>query len=402
MDFPQEIIDLIIEACDIESVFTFIFVSKRYSRLFEAKSSSNYFKLPLPETLISINIENAPWVTEYTDVFKRRCLYQNKFTCIPGKYDMIKYIPFDHSKFKKSILRDQYTLISNERIILTFQNLKSIDLYYKITGRKKESVFCDVVSWHNIWEYELFCYHVDLLPVNVPSTCIYTKTFLTYERLEYLLSKKRFCVSWSYFVSLYDDLDMYKRVYQAHIENEIMPKFSLMQHVLGIKKETVKWMSSIGVKINEITHISPYHWELETVLYLYKRGILSHQTIWSLIESSTNFEVIYKQLIGKIPFPSLETLVQSCSHLKIIQAKFGLENREPNVEDMILALKYSDPKDSEFCGWLLSMGISKQKVINFIDSSNNEVEMNEYAVTWLFEESNAFLITTKVVIIEIL
>lgn len=326
--FPTEIIDLIVGACGIEDLYTFILVSKRYSRLFDAECSDNYFKFPPLETLIPVNSKIPSWVKNRKDTFRRKCFYQNRFTKVPDKYYSVKYISFDHPKFPKEILEDKRFLMLNEHNVFTHQNSRSINIYHNIVAERKNNFSYGYALQYNIWDYEVFCDYVNLTSDAIASY-VYDNVILTYERLEYLLSIKRLFVNWSHFITLYDDIDMYKRVYQAHIENNIIPELKPKHNILGVKKEMIKWILSTGINIKKDCFVTDRCWNIDTVLYLHKKGIFSHREVWTQIDRSSNFENIYQQLVGKIPFPNSKELTRNNVNSRIIVAKIALEKNGP-------------------------------------------------------------------------
>lgn len=293
--FPDEIIDLIVANTDIDFVATFILVCKRYLCLLD-KGQFLYMK----ETPFDC------YKNEYAKIYRNRALYQNPFTKIPSQRKMIKYIPFYHPKFDKSLLNKK-SLSKHKYAVRKLQDLKSIKIYNKIVRCEHMQDLRFVYNYN----YDVFCELVINPPTNETIPYIYNGAIFTHERLDFLLANKILCEKWDRFMIFSSELDMCKRIYQMHVDNEVRPMWTRhIQYILSVKVSMAEWMTSImyeGIDLCKINRSD--EWNVETVIYLYEKGVLSNTWIWENIPYSRNFgNILINSLSAKIPFPTLGRL----------------------------------------------------------------------------------------------
>lgn len=362
--FPDEIIDLIVANTNIDFVATFMLVCKKYLHLFDRKHKSQI--LYMKETPFD------GYKDKYEKLYRKWALYQNPFTKVSPK-KMIKYVPFGNPKFDKTLL-DKTFLSHNGHIIRGYQDLKSVNIYNKIIG--------DIDMWdlrfvYN-YNYDVFCELAINPPTRETISYVYNGSIYTRERMEFLLANKILCPVWDRFPLFGGDLDMYKKIYQMHIENGVHPIWQCyIRYILSINLPIVEWLIPItDEKINSEYINKSNIWKAENIVYLYERGILSDIWIWENVSYSASFEDSFIDLLStKIPFPSLEILFGADVHPKVIIAKCIKNSPMTTLKRLPRYSKYMPNRSFGIIiiykkASLGTLGLTKEDLIDLVTSSN--------------------------------
>lgn len=296
---PIDTIDLIVTFTKTRFVATFILVCKRYEHLLSYKKygTGEYFYYPLKETPLR---DPLP---ECIDVMRMRAIWQNPFTKIPGRYDMIRYIPFEHPKFDLTLLRKSF-LEDHKHEILLYQNSNSIRIHNVYALELHKISLNDL--FHS-YRYKVFVVSLKSSTIKSCANDIYNSCLYSLERLELLLANKILAKRWGRFLKLSDDVELYKRAYQIHVENGVNPRFAdhVYADLLSQGKPMVEWLITHVNRPNIIKLGAEIMWNVDTVIYLYKSGYLSSNWIWTNIEHSKNRQSIINIISEEIPRPQV-------------------------------------------------------------------------------------------------
>lgn len=320
--FPTEIVDLIVGNCSLEDLLTFILVSKRYSQIFTSpeRNSKKYF---YPLSFDNHFLKKG--VTEYYDrydnlsyIYRTQAKCRNKYTTKPSIEKMMRFVPFDHPQFKKDLLTKNMRKVYRKDI-LSFQDLRSIKSLIETTKLDEQEYSCCFYNPND----EVFEWGVEEYYKGVQGR-LYCKYFtLTYKRLEHLLSKKIFIPDWTSFLQVSNDLGMYKRVYQAHLDNGIDPILSnYFRTLIYINQDIAEWC----VNIWDITNLTGINigpsWNMETALYLAKRRILKHQFVWQYINRHGENEKYILELFKIICSDDARVLMEKGAQISVLKGYY--------------------------------------------------------------------------------
>lgn len=372
--FPIEIIDLIVANTDIDFVATYVFVCKRYSNMFSNKKQE--FNFPLKERPFEHHKD------DFIRLHREWAIWQNPFTQIPSSYIMIKYIPLYHLKFDERLLSKDF-LRENVGVITKFQDSRSIGMYDSITGKP--------ISKHTLvrnYHYELFYPSLSSDNIMRFSSEIYNFYLTTYERLEALLAKGILTDRWHNFIDKSNDISMYENTFKAHTSKNVFPVLENISYsILKKGKAMVKWILSTGAEIKPRLINYGCEWDIETTVYLYKKEYLKNDWIWHHIVEAKNYEAILPVLLDKIPIPTFYELFDYGSSIKVIELKYSQENREPNINELMMLLGF---QGRELYNWMLGkLGLTKKDVLTHIALSNDKLKKlndNLDSISWLLED----------------
>lgn len=390
--FPTEMVDAIVGACDTETMFTFTLVSKRYLQLFiygnepMVRDHKNYFYLPIESYFIGNRVGQNPHVynnPSYIHYMQAKC--RHKYTKIPSDEDMIKYVPFDHPKFDKELLSHEgrFNIKKNHNIICNYQDLESIK---KLLG-SQASVYGDYKM--NV-DDEVFEYMIE--KDKTSSYDLYNDTYLTPKRIDILLSHKIYTSDWVYFLFLTDNLDIYKKVYQALIDHGINLCLTYSLSILPILPlHITKWyLKTINVGGFHSFRFSKREWNIDSVLYLCKKGELTDNHIWDHMPLSFRTKENISKLLELMPKKNITDLIKHGASLDILK----LTGIKPDINIIL-----DWPFDEEINDWVLEENsMSKKDLLLWeIDAQLIHENEGELHVNWILKDNLGLDILSSIV-----
>lgn len=198
---------------------------------------------------------------------------RNKFTQRTSNKNMIKYVPFDHPKFNKSLLEDVDFLELNHKDIYSFASLKDINSCFqssKVVYYHDRDYYLSQNMDNEVFKYCVSIYKDDYSDF-YDSDVLMNKT-----RLEHLLENKIFDDNWEIFIFMSDDLNMYKHVYQIHIDNNIHPIAMISARKLAtLKKDIAEWCVDNNIWRSSIYSNSGTYEKngIKILLYIYTQRV---------------------------------------------------------------------------------------------------------------------------------
>lgn len=345
MYFPTEIIDMIVALSQPELLLTFTLVSKRYSKILcwktqvraQAKTkvqddSFEYLCLKSPERYFKDQ-------GQYIRILRDQAICRSSFTPPCNLRRMISHVPFGHPKFNKQLLTKKKFNFINRSLVCLHQDLDSTFKIFKMMDAPLTKEFFGSLMGNHRYSVFLACvssilksmWRSNTLDVSV---LIYSKAS-SYERLEFLLANKIFLSTWNSFLSSSDDLDMYKRVYQIHIDNGYKPQCTVLPRILRAKKRVVKWIITIfNLTITSSRIDWKIKWDVKTVLYLYKIKMIEKRDIFDNLGHTNLCRV--EDLSKKIGLFPLTIILRANPPILIIKKWYKGSGKIPTLKDLLL------------------------------------------------------------------
>lgn len=403
--FPPEVIDNIVNHCTVETTFTFMFVSKRYSQLFiygnepmvRDHKKYHYVKM-YGEFFPKAQIGEKPFrFNNPSYIIYMEARYRHRYTRGPYAEDMVKYIPFDHPKFNKRLLRDKIFMFNSIEDIFKYQTLNSVKRIRSDLERDAKRSGDDPkdIEFH----LRMFSSHMHENPHN--DVFLYAislglksvfygsarRIFTSPKRLQQTLDNGIFIDQWSRFLNLSDDVDMYERVYQFHAADRettlgLHPSCSLSR-ILKVTKPVAKWcIKKWGPEffpdVNR-SHVLGCKWNMETALYLAKKKCLGI-SVWEYLKLN-ELEEYGPQFLK---YAELKDMIEGKANLDFIKTKYDLMGKTPELNDALITIHIQAwDFNKEFCEWLLKVTCSTKEELLEI---TNKDEIPETAIRWLTQE----------------